>query len=117
MSVNYFRVLGGLTLLLGPGMLAATLTSPPGWTQLLRWLFLVLAVEVAGFGLAFLRKGAALFVSVPLSCFGIHSAFVSIYQIAFPLNLLAMFHGLSLTLSLVLTIRLWKQLTWGGRFF
>ena len=111
MSVNYFRVVGGLTLLLGPGLLAATLNSPPGWTQLLRWLFLVLMVEVVAFGLALLRKGAALFVSVPLFCYGIHYAFVSIYQIAFPLNLIAMVDGLLLIFPLVATIRLWKQLT------
>jgi hypothetical protein len=77
----------------------------------------MVAVEVLGFGLAFLRKWAALYFSITLFCFGIRQAFTSIYEVAFPLNLLAMLLGVSLMLPLVVTIRIWKDLTWGRRFF
>jgi hypothetical protein len=33
------------------------------------------------------------------------------------MNLLVMAHGISLALPLVVTIRVWKDLTWGTRFF
>jgi hypothetical protein len=86
-------------------------------TQFLRGLFLLGAVEVVGFGLAYLRKWAALYFSIPLFCFGIRLVFVSTYAVVFPLNLIAMLLGVSLMLPLIVTIRLWKQLTWGRRFF
>jgi hypothetical protein len=117
MSRNYFRAFGALTLLLNPALFSDAFDSTPTPTQFLRKLFLFSAVEIVGFGLAFLRKWAALFFSVPLFCFGMQEAYVSIYELTFPLNLLAMLHGLALTLPLVVTIRLWRQLTWGERFF
>ena len=117
MNRNYFRVYGALTLLLGPWLLLDKFHERLTRTQGLRWLVLLTAVELVGFGLAFLRKWAALYFSIPLFYFGLQTAFVSIYEIAFPHNLLAMAYGLSLTLPLMLTIRLWKQLTWGRRFF
>jgi len=52
-----------------------------------------------------------------LFAYGIAEAFLSIKEVAFPYNLLVMMHGISLTLPLVVTIRIWKQLTWGRRFF
>jgi hypothetical protein len=82
-----------------------------------RTVVLVLAIGIVGMGLLFLRKWAALYFSVPLFWFGIQEAFTSIYEISFPLNLLAILHGISLTLPLIITIRVWRQLTWGGRFF
>ena len=117
MSRNYFRAFGALTLLLNPTVFAHTLDLRLTQTQSLRGLVLMSAVEVVGFGLAFLRKWAALYFSIPLFCFGLRQAFVSIYEVAFPLNLLAMLYGVSLTLPLIVTIRIWKQLTWGTRFF
>jgi len=117
MSRHYFRVYGALTLLLGPWLLVNTFHERLTWMQGLRWLVLLTAVELVGFGLVFQRRWAALYFSVPLFCFGIQKAFLSIYQIAFPMNLLAMLYGLSLTMPLVLTVRLWRQLTWGRRFF
>ena len=78
---------------------------------------LLLALVLIGFGLIFRRKWAALYFSLPLCAYGILKAFSSIEDVTFPLNLLAMLHGLSLTLPLVLTIRVWKDLTWGTRFF
>ena len=117
MNLIYFRVYGALTLWLGPVFLLYLFDGKPTQAQYLRGIVLITAVELVGFGLAFLRKWAALYFSVPLFCFGIQKAFVSIYEIAFPLNLLFMLCGLSLISPLVLTIRLWKQLTWGKRFF
>ena len=70
-----------------------------------------------GCGLIFLRKWAALYFSLPLFAYGISEAFLAIEQVTFPFNLLVMLHGLSLTLPLLVMIRVWKHLTWGRRFF
>jgi len=117
MSRNYYRAYGALTLLLNPAMFADTFFRAHTQTQFLRGFFLFAAVEVVGFGLAFLRKWAALYFSIPLFCFGVRQVFVSTYAVAFPRNLIAMLLGVSLMLPLIVTIRLWKQLTWGRRFF
>src|SRR5678816_2325256 len=109
MNPNYFRAYGALTLLLNPAMFADTLFRAQTQTQCLRGLFLMAAVEVVGFGLAFLRRWAALYFSIPLFCFGVRQVFVSTYAVAFPLNLAAMLLGFSLMLPLIVTIRLWKQ--------
>jgi hypothetical protein len=116
MSRNYFPVFGALTLLLCPATFVS-FDPTPTLTQGLRELVLFTAVELVGFGLAFQRKWAALYFSVPLFYFGVHKAFVSIYDVPFPLNLLAMVYGLSLTVPLLVTIRQWKHLTWGRKFF
>ena len=117
MSRNYFRAFGALTLLVNPAIFAdvfsGTLTRP----QLVRSLFLMAAVEILGFGLAFLRKWAALYFAIPLFYFGLRLALTSIYEVVFPLNLFGMINGVSLMLPLVITIRIWKELTWGRRFF
>ena len=117
MSRNYFRAYGALTLLLGPTQFADTFLRAQTQTQFLRGFFLLAAVEVVGFGLAFLRKWAALYFSIPLFCLGVRQVFVSTYAVAFPLNLTAMLLGFSLMLPLIVTIRIWKQLTWGRTFF
>lgn len=117
MSRNYFRAYGALTLLLNPAIFADTFFRAHTQTQFLRGFFLMAAVEVVGFGLAFLRKWAALYFSIPLFWFGVRQVFVSTYAVVFPLNLIAMLLGVSLMLPLIVTIRIWKQLTWGGRFF
>ena len=117
MSRNYLRLCGALTLLFNPAMFADTFVRALTQTQVLRCLFLLVAVEMVGFGLAFLRKWAALYFSIPLFCFGLNHALVSIYEVAFPLNLFAMLFGASLMMPLVVTISIWKQLTWGRRFF
>ena len=116
MSRNYFRAFGALTLLLNPVVFAAFFRIQTQ-TQFLRGLFLMAAVEVVGFGLAFLRRWAALYFSIPLFCIGVRQVFVSTYAVVFPLNLIAMLLGISLMLPLIVTIRLWKQLTWGRTFF
>jgi hypothetical protein len=117
MNRNYFRAFGALTLLLNPAMFVDTFVRALTQTQFLTGLILMAAVEVIGFGLAFLRKWAAVYFSIPLFWLGIRQAFTSIYLVKFPLNLLAMLLGVSLMLPLVITIRMWKQLTWGRRFF
>ena len=83
----------------------------------MRGLVVSLATWLVGLGLIFMRKWAALYFSLPLFVYGIMEAFCSIKQVTFPYNLLMMMHGISLTLPLVVTIRIWKQLTWGRRFF
>ena len=113
MSRNYFRAFGALTLLLSPAIFGDTFFRAQTPAQVLRGLFLLAAVEVIGFGLAFLRKWAALYFSIPLFCFGIWLAFVSISRVPFPVNLYAILLGIFLTRPLVITIRHWKELTWG----
>jgi len=112
MSRIYFRVFGALTLLLGPALFVS-FDRPATRMQGLRESALLAAVELVGFGLACQRKWAALYFSVPLFYVGVQRAFVSIYEVPFPFNLLALLYGV----PLLLTIRHWRQLTWGGRFF
>ncbi|HEX3251840.1 MAG TPA: hypothetical protein VHS05_20560 [Pyrinomonadaceae bacterium] len=115
MSRYFFPVFGALTLLLGPGKFVSfeMLMRARGLRE---WVLLA-AVELLGFGLAFQRKWAALYFSIPLSYVGVHRALLAIHDVPFPLNLLAMPYELLLALPLFLTIRDWRQLSWGGRFF
>lgn len=118
-EADSFRAYGllVLTVLLLPLIVAATEVPRLTLAVFLRYGVLIGAVVIVGLGLCALRKWAALYFSVPFFWFGVKEAFVSIYEVPFPLNLLFMLHGLSLTLPLVVTIRLWKHLTWGRRFF
>ena len=117
MRPSYFQAFGVLVLMLNFPVFTVSFEETPTLTHFLRGGVLLLAMETVGIGLLFLRKWAALYFSVPLFWFGIHEAFAAIYEVSFPLNLLAILHGLSLTLPLVVTVRVWKQLTWGRRFF
>jgi hypothetical protein len=96
---------------------AAEENASLGPIQTMRMVFLFAVMMFIGVGLICLRKWAALYFSLPLFIYGIYQAFFSIETVTFPLNLLLMLHGLSLTLPLVVTIRVWKNLTWGNRFF
>lgn len=117
MNRNYFRAFGALTLLLNPTIFAVPMVAAGTQTQVLRGLFLMAVGELVGFGLVYLRKWAALYFSIPLFCFSMRLVGVSIYEIPFPGNVLAMIYSLSFTLPLLLTIRSWKELTWGRTFF
>jgi len=117
MRPSYFQAFGVLVLILNFPVFAVTFDQPPTLMHFLRAVVLVFAIEIVGVGLLFLRKWAALYFSIPLFWFGIQEVFVSISDITFPLNLLGMLHGISLTFPLIVTIRAWKQLTWGRRFF
>ena len=119
MKRNPFAAFGVLTLLLSPFTLPiefirsstrSPMFLPPSKV-------LLLALVLIGFGLIFRRKWAALYFSLPLFAYGISEAFSSIEHVTFPLNVLVMLHGLSFTLPLMITIRVWKDLTWGTRFF
>ena len=119
MKEDSFRAFGiiVLTVVLMPLILAATEVPALTLTLFLRYGVLIGAVVIVGLGLCSLRKWAALYFSVPFFWFGVKQVFVSIYEVPFPLNLLVMLHGLSLTLPLAVTVCLWKHLTWGRRFF
>ena len=117
MRPSYFQAYGVLVIALGFLVFPVSFDQPPTLMHFLRAVVLVFAIEIVGVGLLFLRKWAALYFSIPLCWFGIQEAFVSISDITFPLNLLGLLHGISLTFPLVVTIRVWKQLTWGRRFF
>ena len=92
-------------------------TAPLSPIQTLRMVFLFAVALVVGAGLVSLRKWAALYFSLPLFVFGFYEAVFPIEEVAFPFNLMLMLHGVSLMLPLVVTIRVWKHLTWGRRFF
>lgn len=120
MRANYFKAFGVLTLLFDLLFFCFVLEAwstvnprPERFTILVSFT----AVTVVGFGLLFLRKWAALYFSVPLFLFGIWFFWTSIEQVPFPYNLLFMCEGLSLMLPLVVTIRIWPELTWGGKWF
>ena len=110
MRVGFFRAYGVLTLLLSPGAFAMSDND-------LGRFVLFAAVVVVGWGLIFLRKWAALYFSVPLFCYGVLVILEAIPAIPFPYNLLGMAYGVSLMLPLVVTVRIWRQLVWGGRWF
>ena len=121
MRANYFRSFGVLTLLLDLVLFffaidaLSTISSTPGPS--VRMLVPFIAVTLVGFGLLFLRKWAAIYFSLPLFLFGIWVFWTSIEQVTFPYNLLCMCEGLSLMLPLVVTVRIWRELTWGGKWF
>ena len=120
MRANYFRSFGVLTLLLDFLLFFAidpllTVSSSPG--RIIRIQVSCIAIAIVGLGLLFLRKWAAIYLSLPLFLFGIWFFWTSIEQVPFPYNLLCMCEGLSLMLPLVVTIRIWPDLTWGGKWF
>ena len=119
MKRNPFAAFGVLTLLLSP--LASSIrffrTANPAPMLFAPSKVLMLALLLIGFGFIFRRKWAALYFSLPLCAYGLSEAYSSIEHVTFPMNLLVMLHGLSFTLPLVITIRVWKDLTWGTRFF
>ena len=110
MRLGFFRAYGVLTLLLSPGALGVTQNN-------LSRLVLFFAVIVIGLGLLCLRKWAAFYFSVPLFCYGAWIFLGVIEEVAFPGNLLAMAYGGSLMLPLIVTIRIWPQLVWGGKWY
>lgn len=110
MRLGFFRAYGVLTLLLSP-------FAPSLSDNVLGRLVLFAAVIVVGLGLIFLRKWAALYFSVPLFCYGILIALEAIREIPFPFNFLGMAYGVSLMLPLFVTVRIWRQLVWGGKWF
>ena len=119
MNRHPFAAFGVLALILSPLLfpIAVFYTVSPSSTLITRGLILSSATVLVGFGLIFRRKWAALYFSLPLFAYGVTEAYFSIEEVTFPYNLLVMLHGLSLTLPLVVTIRIWTDLTWGRRFF
>jgi len=121
MNRRYLAPFGLVTLLLSP-LAFPTAVGPVPNPALMpmesaRALFLFAVMVLVGVGLICHRKWAALYFSLPLFVHGISEAFFSIEKVSFPENLLVMLHGVSLTLPLVVTIKIWKHLTWGSRFF
>lgn len=121
MRANYFRSFGVVTLLLDLlwifFAISALSTVEPSLWQCVRMLVPIGPITLIGIGLLFLRKWAALYFSMPLFLVGIWLFWTSIVQVLFPWNLLFMCEGLSLMLPLVVTIRVWPELTWGGKWF
>jgi hypothetical protein len=114
-----FAAFGVVTLVLSPLVYPFIVfhTTEPSSALMMRGTVLSAATAFIGFGLIWMRKWAALYFSLPLFAYGVVEAFCSIKQVSFPYNLLVMMHGVSLTLPLIVTIRIWRQLTWGRRFF
>ena len=121
MRPNFFRVYGLIALLLSPlasvDIIGHSVNAGPSEVEWLRASFLTSVGVLVGIGLLFLRKWAAIYFSLPLFFLGVWEFLASIPLEPFPYNLLLMAHSLSLTIPLFVTIRVWKQLTWGRRFF
>jgi hypothetical protein len=121
MRANCFRSFGVLTLVLDLVLfffaIDALLTVRPSPGLIIRIQVSFIAITIVGLGLLFLRKWAAIYFSLPLFLFGIWFFWTSIEQVPFPYNLLCMCEGLSLMLPLVVTVRIWPELTWGGKWF
>jgi len=122
MRMAFFKAFGVVVLLLDLPLLTSaiaqisfTLKMPS--RQEFKWLVVAAAAWPVGIGLLYLRKWAALYFAVPLFCFGLWFALTSIEPIRFPWNLFYMAEGVSLMLPLIVTIRVWSQLSWGGEWF
>jgi len=128
----FFKAFGVVTLLFSlPALIVVTLLmvpifmaliadvsfSTPTFRQEFRTLIGLGFLTVVGVGLIFLRKWAAIYFSVPLFCYGFWLALSSIEPIRFPWNLFYVCEGISLMLPLIITIRVWSQLSWGGKWF
>jgi len=121
MAANSFRAFGVLTLSLDLVLFIvasdalSTIHSSP--QEAVRSLVVFVAVTIVGIGLLFLRKWAAIYFSLPLFVLGGWLAWSSIERVCFPFNLLWMCEGITLMLPLIVTIRIWPQLSWGGKWF
>lgn len=117
----FFRAFGVVTLSLSLPILRLLISDVLFIThaprQEFRTLIGVAFVTFIGIGLLFLRKWAAIYFSVPLFCYGLWLALTSIEPVPFPWNLLYVCEGISLMLPLGVTIRVWSQLSWGGKWF
>jgi hypothetical protein len=120
-AANSFRAFGVLTLFLDLAIFCAALdalsTIYLNRQRTMRMLVAFLVVTIVGIGLLFLRRWAAIYFSFPLFVLGISVALGSISQVCFPFNLLWMCEGISLMLPLIVTIRLWPQLSSGGKWY
>ncbi|HEU4509666.1 MAG TPA: hypothetical protein VFR78_15580 [Pyrinomonadaceae bacterium] len=110
MRLGFFKAYGVLTLFLSPGAFAM---SDNDFGRMV----LFAAVVLLGSGLIFLRKWAALYFSVPLFYYGVLIVLEAIPEIPFPYNLLGMAYGASLMFPLIVTILIWRQLVWRGKWF
>lgn len=117
MEKELFRAFGVIVLAFSTPLLfiAADLMAEANWPPS-RFVLVAFAI-VIGVGLLTLRKWAALYFSIPLFLIGVSWAIGSIEAIPFPWNLFFMAEGVSLMLPLFVTIRLWSQLTWGGKWY
>ncbi len=119
MRPDFFKAFGAATLVANAFLfvfLIDSFSGPPSG-RMFRGLVAFSAVALIGVGLIFLRKWAALYFSLPLFCLGIWVALSSIPKVTFPYNLLTMCEGISLMFPLLVTIRVWPQLTWRGKWF
>lgn len=122
MRMAFFKAFGVLVLLLDLPVLLTSLAEISSSVQLpsarqARLVIFASLTAVVGIGLLNLRKWAALYFSIPLFCFGLWLSLSFIEPIRFPWNLFYMAEGVSLMLPLVVTIRIWSQLSWGGKWF
>jgi hypothetical protein len=121
MRANYFKWFGVLTLLLDSILflfaIDALLSVGANPRSSVRTLVSFIVVTIIGFGLLFLRKWAAIYFSLPLFLFGVWLFWASIEQVSFPYNLLCMCEGLSLMLPLIVTVHIWPELKWRGKWW
>lgn len=122
MQMALFKALGVVVLLLDLPLLAISLAKMSFTLELpsrneFRSLVVIGFAWLVGIGLLGLRKWAALYFSVTLFGFGLWLFVTSIEPGRFPWNLFYMAEGISLMLPLIVTIRVWSQLSSGGKWF
>jgi len=122
MSVRAFKAFGVLTisldlLMFGSGLGQTLLRLHSDTSELFRTVLVFFVLLIIGSGLLYLRKWAALYFSLPLFCIGVLMAWSSIETIPFPLNLVWMCEGVSLMLPALVTVRMWSELVWQGKWF
>jgi hypothetical protein len=118
MRKGYFQAFGVVVLLFASPYLIGALVAFSQADEPLPQRFSRLVVAgfafLVGVGLLNLRKWAALYFSLPLFWVGLSISLSAVKEIAFPWNLFGMAYGVSLTLPLYVTIRVWSRLSWGG---
>jgi len=115
MNANSFKAFGYLVISLNLIVLGTDLISSRS-QPIKSWVALC-TIFMVGLGLTGLRKWAAIYFSAPLLFIGLAIFWSSVEQVPFPVNLLSMLWGVSLMLPAVVTVRLWRHLSWHGKWF
>lgn len=122
MSTSDIRLLGFLTFLFEAGMLFILISPrrrqlgpiPPD--GLIRITIFFVSATVVGIGLVYLRKWAAVILALALGAIATWLIQGTIRGVPFPANLINFAIGGLLIVMVVLIIRSWSKLSWGGKW-
>jgi len=123
MRAASIKLLGFLTFMFELGMFL-TLNSwharqlgPLTASAIIRLSIFFFSTTLIGIGLLFLRKWAALFLSVALMVFAIWLIVGTIQDVPFPWTLINFAFAFLALLPTLVIFRSWSLLSWGGRWF